>query len=315
MRKATSNKSMLRALSLMLVLLLSVGMLGSGVSAEAENPFKGISVTLGSDLTVNFSAEVADTENAVMTFHVNGTTQTVPVTQAQHADGNIYTFPCTIAPVRMADTIEAVLSDSGNTYQMSTSVRDYAQMLLASKQWDKLAATDMMVATLNYGAATQNYFDYNTDNLANAGYEKAATAEMPEPAAASQTGSAEGITFYGASLLLENRIALRFYFDVSGDIEDYTFSTGKAPVYKNGLYFVEIPNINPQDYDKAITLTVNDTLSVSYSPMHYISRMYDREEEGALKTLLLELYQYHLTAVDYLADPYGNDMDNLVVAQ
>ena len=302
MRKATSNKSMLRALSLMLVLLLSVGMLGSGVSAEAENPFKGISVTLGSDLTVNFSAEVADTENAVMTFHVNGTTQTVPVTQAQHAGGNIYTFPCTIAPVRMADTIEAVLSDSGNTYQMSTSVRDYAQMLLASKQWDKLAANDMMVATLNYGAATQNYFNYNTDNLANAGYEKAAAAAVPETdAAAAVSGSVDGITFYGTSLLLENRIALRFYFKVTGNIKDYTFSTGKAPVSKNGLYFVEIPNINPQDYTKEITLTVNGTLRVTYSPMQYISRMYHMTEDAKLKTLLHELYQYHLTAVDYLA--------------
>lgn len=316
MRKAISNKSILRALSLMLVLLLSVSIFGSGVSAETASPFKGISVTLGSDLTVNFAAEVTDTKGAAMTFSVNDTTKTVPVTQARNIEGNLYVFPCTIAPTRMADTIEAVLSDSGNTYQTSTSVHAYAQKLLASKQWDKLAAADMMVATLNYGAATQNYFGYNTENLANAGYEKAATAVVPETDAVAQvSGSADGITFYGASLLLESRIALRFYFDVSGDIEDYTFSTGKEPVYKNGRYFVEVPDINPQDYTKAITLTVNDTLSISYSPMHYISRMYNEMGDAKLRALLQELYQYHLTAVDYLADPYGNDMDNLVAAQ
>ena len=318
MRKAISNKRMLRAYSLMLVLLLSVSMLGAGVSAETVSPIKGISVTLGGDLTVNFRAEVVDTEGATMTFQVNSTTQTVPVTQARHIEENLYVFPCTIAPAQMADTIEATLSDSGKTYEMSTSVQAYAKQLLASKQWDKLAAADMMVATLNYGAATQKYFGYNTKNLANDGYEKAATAVVPEIGSPSISGSADGITFYGASLLLENRIALRFYFNVSGNIEDYTFSAGKKPVFRNGLYFVEVPDINPQDYDEAITLTVssaNGTLSVSYSPMHYISRMYKETGNAKLKTLLQELYQYHLTAVDYLADPYGNDMDNLVVAQ
>jgi dipeptidase D len=67
--------------------------------------------------------------------------------------------------------------------------------------------------------------------------------------------------------------------------------------------------------EENITLTVNDTLTVTYSPMQYISRMYGKTESAELKALVSELYQYHLTAVDYLADPYGNDKDNLVSAQ
>ena len=320
MRKAISNKSMWRVLSLMLVLLLSVSMFGAGVSAEMASPFKGTSVTLGSALIVNFTAEVTDTENAVMTFQVDDTTQTVPMSKAQHVEGNLYTFPCVIAPAQMANTIEATLSDSGNTETLNTSVRDYAVRLLANKQWDKLAANDMMVATLNYGAATQNYFEYNTENPANAGYVKAATAQIPnENAAAQVSGSVDGITFYGASLLLESRIVLRFYFDVSGNIGDYTFSTGKNPVYKDGHYYVEVPNINPQDYNTDITVTVTDKqgsqMSVTYSPMDYIIRMYNRTTNANMKAMLQELYQYHLTAVNYLADPYGNDKDNLVAVQ
>ena len=89
----------------------------------------------------------------------------------------------------------------------------------------------------------------------------------------------------------------------------------EEPVYKNGLYYVEVPDINPQDYATNITLTVNDALTVTYSPMQYISRMYGKTDNAELKTLLAELYQYHLTAVDYLVDPYGNDKDNLVGAQ
>lgn len=316
MQKATSNKSILRILSLALVLLLSVSMLGVWVSAESASPMKGTSVTLGSELVVNFYAEVTDTEGATMTFSVNGATQTVPVKQARHIEGNLYAFPCTIAPAQMADTIEATLNDSGNTYQTSTSVRAYAEKLFASKQWDKLAAADMMVATLNYGAAAQKYFGYNTENFANAGYEKAAAEEIPKVDSSNMvSGSVSGISFYGASLVFETRIAVRFYFSVSGDIADYSFSIGEAPVYKNGMYYVEVPDINPQDYATNITLKVNDALTVTYSPMQYISRMYGKTESAELRALVGELYQYHLTAVDYLADPYGNDKDNLVSAQ
>ena len=316
MQKATSNKSILRILSLTLVLLMSVGMLGVGVSAEPASPLKGTSVSLGSELVVNFYAEVTDTEGAAMTFCVNEDAKTVPVAQARHVEGNLYIFPCTIAPAQMTDTIEATLSDSGNTYQTSTSVQAYAQKLFASKQWDKLAANDMMVATLNYGAAAQNYFGYNTENLANAGYEKAAAVEIPQVDSSNTvSGSVSGISFYGASLVFETRIAVRFYFTVRGDIADYNFSIGEAPVAKDNLYYVEVPDINPQDYAENITLTVNDKLTVTYSPMQYISRMYGKTENAQLKTLVNELYQYHLTAVDYLADPYGNDKDNLVSAQ
>lgn len=316
MQKATGNKSILRIVSLALVLLLSAGALGIWAFAETASPLKGTSVSLGSELVVNFYAEVTDTEGAAMTFGIGTESKTVPVTQAQHMEGNLYVFPCTIAPAQMTKTIEATLSDSGNTYQTSTSVRAYAEKLFSSKQWDKLAANDMMVATLNYGAATQQYFDYNTADLANVGYEKTATAEIPQVGATNMvSGSVSGISFYGASLVFETRIAVRFYFAVSGNIADYNFSIGEEPVYKDGLYYVEVPDINPQDYAANITLTVNDALTVNYSPMQYISRMYGKTENAKLKTLIGELYQYHLTAISYLADPYGNGSDNLVGAQ
>ena len=316
MQKATGNKSILRIVSLALVLLLSAGALGIWAFAETASPLKGTSVSLGSELVVNFYAEVTDTEGAAMTFGIGTESKTVPVTQAQHMEGNLYAFPCTIAPAQMTKTIEATLSDSGKTYETSTSMRAYAEKLFASKQWDKLAANDMMVATLNYGAASQNYFDYNTENLANAGYEKTPTSAVPEATPTGMvSGSVSGISFYGASLVFETRIAVRFYFTVKGNIADYSFSIGEEPVYKDGLYYVEVPDINPQDYATDITLTVNDALTVTYSPMQYISRMYAKTEKAELKALVGELYAYHLTALDYLADPYGNGSDNLVSAQ
>lgn len=315
----TSRKPM-RILSLLLSILLLAGMLSVSVVAEGTSPFQGTSVTLGSNLTVNFYAEVTDTEGAVMTFLVQGSEQSVPVTQARHVEGNLYVFSCELAAAQMTDTVQATLSDSGNTYQQSTSVREYAQKLFASRQWDMLAANEMMLATLNYGAAAQNYFGYNQENLANDGYVKEYTAEIPAVDSSDMVSdNLSGISFYGASLVFRSRVAVRFYF--TGSTEGKTFQVGEkayTPVSKDGMHYVEIPDINPQDYAKNIELTVSDgtdALAVAYSPMHYISRMHGKTDNTELKTLMSVMYGYYQTAVSYLEDPYGNGSDNVVSAQ
>ncbi len=315
----TTRKPM-RILSLLLSVLLLAGMLSAGVAAEETGPFQGTSVTLGSNLLVNFYAEVTDTEGAVMTFLVNGSEQSVPVTQARHVEGNLYVFSCELAAAQMTDTVQATLTDSGNTYQESTSVQEYAQKLFASRQWDMLAANDMMLATLNYGAAAQNYFGYNQENLANDGYVKEYTAEIPAVDSSDMVSdNLSGFSFYGASLVFRSRVAVRFYF--TGSVEGKTFQIAEqeyTPVPKGDMYYVEFPDINPQDYEENIQLTVSngtDELVVTYSPMHYISRMHGKTENAELKELLVVMYNYHTTAISYLADPYGNGSDNVVSAQ
>jgi len=305
-----------RILAPMLIVLLIAGVLFVGAFAEGTNPFQGTSVTLGSNLVVNFYAEVEDTEGAVMTF----LDQSVSVKDAQHIDGNLYAFGCTLAPAQMTDEIQATLTDSGKTYEKTTSVRAYAQKLFASKQWDMLAATDIMQATLNYGAATQNYFDYNVENLANAGYEKSYPADIPAADSSSlASGAIDGIAFYGASLVFRSRVAVRFYF--TGSVEGKSFQIAGqeyTPVSKGDMHYVEFPDINPQDYANDIELTVSDgtnNISVTYSPMYYISRMHGKTENTELKELLTVMYGYHQAAISYLADPYGNGSDNVVSAQ
>ncbi len=119
---------------------------------------------------------------------------------------------------------------------------------------------------LHYGAASQTYFNYNTDNLANSGI------EASEPAADAAAVNACTFTANGKTY---------------------------APQLKDGLYYIEISDIFPQDLDKQITLTVTDAqgniLAVTYSPMNYIVRMNEKGSEN-LKNLLKALYNYHLAA-------------------
>ena len=130
--------------------------------------------------------------------------------------------------------------------------------------------------------------------------------DIPADAAADMavSGKVDGISFYGASLLFRNKIAVRYYFTVSGNIADYTFTVNGVeyePVLKDGQYYIEVADINPQDLDDVITVIVNDTLSVSYSPMNYIVRMSTKGSEN-LQALMKALYNYHLAAENLIPD-------------
>ena len=126
-----------------------------------------------------------------------------------------------------------------------------------------------------------------------------AAADVPETAADLITrDKISNLSFHGASLVYRDRIAVRYYF--TGDVTGCTFSANGntyTPVAKDGLHYVEIPDILPQNLDQQITLTVTDangnTLTVAYSPMNYIVRMNEKGSD-TLKALVKALYNYHL---------------------
>jgi hypothetical protein len=119
-------------------------------------------------------------------------------------------------------------------------------------------------------------------------------------------GRVEGISFYGASLLFTSKTAVRFYFAAQKTITNFTFTAGDKviqPVEKNGLWYIEVDNIVPQELDVPITVVVNDgtnEISVTYSPMHYIVRKYANGPDN-LKALLQAMYNYHLAAKAYVS--------------
>ena len=155
---------------------------------------------------------------------------------------------------------------------------------------------------LHYGAAAQNYFNYRTDSLADAGLTASLTAPTTSTGP-SYTGTVEGVTYSGATLVHREKIAVRFYFEVTGDVSAYSFTVNGescTPVQKGGRYCIEIADINPQDLDDRITVKVDNALTVVYSPMNYIVNMYKKGSES-LQALVKTLYNYHLAAEAYLA--------------
>jgi len=115
-----------------------------------------------------------------------------------------------VAGKEMADKFTLQLFDANNT-AISTvkedSVRDYA--LRAYENTTEAVRRTMFIDMLNYGAAAQEYFKYNTDNLANAGLteEQLAYATKTDDVTLSDCQVTEG-SVKGTTLDLGSRILI-----------------------------------------------------------------------------------------------------------
>ena len=273
---------------------------------------KAWNLTLGGDLTVNFYMNIPESlqSTAQVVISVADQTYIYAVADAPYDAGEQgYRFSIHIAAAQMNDTICVQTVCNGEAVSTENyTVQQYARYVLADNGMSSYHP--LVREMLHYGAAAQTYFDYNADNLVNEGITNAGTEEIPAAAdwEMSVEGAIEGIRFYGASLLFGHKIAVRYYFAVSSELEDCTFAANgiacKA-VMKDGLWYVELPGINPQDWDDVIELTACDAdgncLTVCYSPMNYIVRM-NAKGSSSLKELLKAMYNYHLAAEAICAD-------------
>ena len=251
-------------------------------------------VALADDIRANFHLNV-DSRLSDAKIIIMG--KTYDLSALNKTDKGDYELSVNVAAAQMTDNISVqIVYGEVASEELTYSIRQYAEKILTGTYSN--TTKELVKAMLNYGAMAQTYFGYNTGNLANKDYVNTEAVEIPAVDTSNMvSGSADGIRFYGASLVFESKVAVRFYFVVDGDINSYTFSTG-TPVAKNGMYYIEVPGINPQDYATDIVLTVNDTLTVTYSPLTYISRK--AGADNALANLVKAMYAYHLAAKAYL---------------
>ena len=129
-------------------------------------------------------------------------------------------------------TIYGSNSDGTSVYhseEYTNSVAGYAKQLLEMDSTGN-ALKQLVVDMLNYGAAAQNYFGYQTSKLANDGfdaYQSYASAAYDLNNITGSTASAyhrfQEINFVGRTLVLKNKVGIAFILDTSdyqGDIAD-----------------------------------------------------------------------------------------------
>lgn len=262
-------------------------------------------VTLKDNIGITFvmklSDEILSDSGAYITVTYDGATRIIPVA---NATGGI---SLDLAAAQMTVPIQLAISfrhgSTGDT--MTYTVKQYAQSILSGNYDDDIK--HLAAAMLNYGGKAQKYFNYKMDALADAGI---SINELTIPGLngtqLTAAGNLDGLQLYGASLVFRNKLAVRYYFTADTFPKDLQFTVGDAvlnPVEKNGLYYVEVADIAPQDLNTAVDLQVTDgihVMTVSYSPMDYITRMHQNGNES-LKALLQALYTYHIAAKNYTA--------------
>lgn len=252
---------------------------------------------LGDSIGTNFYVQVEDAANTQVRMTVAGSSAVINASNVQPNEEGYYVFSANMAAAQMTDTINVEVLENGQIVDSgSYSVRQYADTILSG---DYTAQVKTLVkAMLNYGGKAQTYFNYNIDNLANTGISVTDAAVPTEGGKAAVSGSVEGISFYGASIVHREKTVIRFYFTADSiDGVDFGGYTAKE---KDGMYYIEVTGINPQDLDNDITVTINGSMTVTYAPMNYIIRMYNRADNSDnIKALVQALYGYYLAAVEY----------------
>ena len=251
---------------------------------------------LDDDLVVNFYLNMKEDDK--LQIAIGGEVTYLTASTMEQSEDGKYIASVRLAAAQMTENIDLTLV-GGEQKTVTYTVRDYADVILADENLSQYHA--LVKEMLNYGAMAQVYFDYDAENLANDGITGVATQDVPETAEEmTVSDSIDGLNFYGASLVYRDKIAVRYYF--IGDVTGLTFTANGntyTPVAKDGMYYVEIADILPQNLDQQIALTVTDvqgaTLCVTYSPMNYIVRM-NKKGSVELQNLLKALYNYHLAA-------------------
>ena len=219
----------------------------------------------------------------------------------------------------MSDTIETrIVIDNNTKEEYSYSVKECASELLSKSNEYPAETVKLVKALLNYGAAAQTFFKYNTDKPANSilsDADKAVdAADFDAYKAVIKAGSANGqnngLSYYGSSLICKSEMTVRHYFilDNGSDINNYKFSYIDTDGYEvsltpkkasdGGVYCVDISGIMAfglyKNYVCRVTgMDSSQIIELNYGPLSYAySVANDKDSSIELKNLMNALYMY-----------------------
>lgn len=277
-----------------------------------------VSISLKGNIALNYymllSDEVLADSTAYMQFTMaDGEIIQMPVSKGvkyEYDGETYYVFSCAVNAKEMTDDIVSqFFYEGGSTKEHTYNVQTYAKHILAN--YDDEATKNLITSMLNYGAASQTHFGYNTDNMAN--------AELVAPDYSDVTISGFNATpgqgtelakLYSASLILKSETTLRFFFQVDSSAAFTATYNGQALEVKqrSGLYYVDVVGIAAKDLDENVTVTISDgtnTADVSFNPMSYCQGVLN-DTTGAfdqeMKDLVAALYLYNQAANVYFKE-------------
>lgn len=257
------------------------------------------SITLNDSIAWNLYSELVDRVD--ITFGTKTETVKFENGKAVFSD---------IGPKKMADeiTFKFYQNIGGKEFAktLTTSVKKYMETVIGGSDE---AARDLAIDTLNYGAATQMYDAYNTENPANAGLtdaQKDAYLSAERPASAyKQEG--EGIRFKAMSLYLKDKVYIKMYIAKSDYKDGMTVKAGDTVLDNwadSGNYkYVTYGGISANELNNTVTAAVYEgetqvSTTVTYSVGTYASNKWEADS-AELAQLVQTLVKYGNSAAAY----------------
>lgn len=290
------------------------------LNAEVECTFeeaelKGHSLSLGGTIGVNFFFKLSkDIVNGPATVVLKcGNYETViGAHNGLYMEDNItQRFTINIPAKEMTSEITCQVFCPYFNYKSDVftySIGEYADDVLSEPEKYDEKTINLVKSMLNYGAATQLYFNNDTDNLANdTEYMTDEDKTVPQKDFSSLgytlTEGNGDVQYYGSTLSLKGRIEIKHYFILKEGIsvEDLvvTVNSKKATLKKNGdLYELSIPDVfTHKVYDKYET-QVGD-VSLSYCVMDYAA-VAQKTGNEKLMNVMYALDAYAQSAIAYI---------------
>ncbi|MBQ9531204.1 MAG: hypothetical protein IJR70_03940 [Eubacterium sp.] len=282
----------------------------------ANNDVDTMSITVEESVDLNiYVADPAD-EIETVEFTYNSTpnkedntpvTKTVPA--KKNADGKI-ALKVDLAPAQMKDEITVVAKNEngGEVKSFTTSVADYCKTIINSTGFSA-DLKDLAKATLDYGKAAANYFDYNTAAYTDSNY-----LDAPVFDADDYDTNAADLPINSVSYVATSVPELRFYIDPAysrefTDIgarynETIESNIGTAKFVKlegTNQVILQIKNIPITDFGKQIIVTYNDGYEdmpiLKYTPIKWVIGA--QSVGGSLGTLADGIGNYYAKSVAY----------------
>ncbi len=284
------------------------------------NALTSASITVSNSLNLNVYAALNDATATLNVTPVNtelADKAQTGITGTKQADGTYKFTYKNILPQLMGEKFKVELVSGGKVVDSGEfSVREYCETLLN----DANSAADLkalVVDILKYGAAAQNYADYNTTDLATKNLN---TTQLALGAAVSNkvgtdatlTPATAATQFTSATLRLQDAVALRLNITSAEAAANVSVTvtlgsksqtyTGATLTATDGGYTVLFTNISATEYAETITATVSVngalTQTLTYSVNTYLANV-NATAGSELGALVDAIYAYGVSASAY----------------
>ena len=281
------------------------------------------SLTLNGDIGLNFYAAIENVRtDAYAVFTVDGKEVTCPVNLNDYTEENgvkYYKFSCNVTPSQIDTEIDGIIyNGDAVSAPFSYSVHDYFDDLLADEELSNDAALVALAASIErYGYYANELFGYDDNFVQHSLFSDAGmndiTAEWLAQDQPDYNNMANGVSYYGSSLVLLTKTSFRHYFTLpeGKSIDDFTFTLYNdgngiplTPVKKGSGYYVEITDIPAAEISKKQLVVVKTNYGEivntwNASVLSYAYAALNANISEALNNAVKALVLYYVASSNY----------------